>query len=194
MHFPKCAGSFTEKLLKRYFLEDPHISFDKIDPSNVIWHQNVAKREKTSNVDLSGKSVICNFRRLPYWIISRINFEASRSGVIVPREMYIEGRFFEMNGKESYADKYLARYTERKVDHWIRVEYLQEDFFHAFSNYLDVRTIINPSCFKETVNVSMGESSLGRWFNNKEITLLYASNPKWTELENELYGNLLNGN
>ena len=193
MHFPKCAGTFTVNLLKKYFLFDPKISFDPIDPANVIWHQTVAHREKRMQIDLSGKVIICNFRRLPNWIISRINFETARSGEAVPRNMYVEGRFFEMNGVRCYADKYIERYTERVVDHWIRVEFLETDFFNVFSNYLDVRTFVKSSDFNEKLNASECVTELDQWFNEEEIGCLYRSNPKWAQLEKKIYGSLLTG-
>lgn len=191
LHFPKSAGSFTENLLRKYFILDPEILFDSIDPNNVIWHQRIAQREKLLHVDLSGKSIICNFRRLPHWIISRVRFETARSGQSVPKEMYIEGRFLEVNGMESSAERLLERFTERKVSHWIRMEYIEMDFFKAFSNYLDVRTAVKSSDFTERINASEGILNLDKWLNEQEIGQLYESNPAWANLEMELYGNLL---
>jgi hypothetical protein len=191
LHFPKCAGSFTENTLKKYFHSDPNISFDPIDPLNVIWHQNIAQREKSQHIDLSGKSIICNFRRLPYWIISRIRYEAARSGQSVPREMYIEGEFFMVDGKKSSAEKVLEKFTEREVKHWIRVEYLETDFYQAFSNFLDVRTVVKSSDFNEKINAAESVSHLDKWLNENEIGQLYESNPKWACLEKKLYGSLL---
>jgi hypothetical protein len=192
-HFPKCAGTFTENLLRKYFQNDPTISFDPIDPSNIIWHQNVRQREKRLRTDLSRKEIISNFRRLPYWMISRIKYEAIRSGQIVQREMYVEGKFFEMNGDELFADKYIQRFTERKISHWIRVEYLEEDFYKAFSNYLDVRNIVKPTDFNEKINATKGVLNQDEWFNEDEIGRLYAANPEWADIERELYGSLLAG-
>lgn len=191
MHFPKCAGTFTENLLKKIFNEDSRIDFDPLNPENVIWHHNVAQREKLLNKSITGKDLICNFRRLPHWIISRITFESRRSDFHVSREMLAEGRFYEMNGSVSNADRYINIYTERYVKHWIRVEHLKEDFIAAFSNYLDVKSIEASSDFTEKINVTEGILPLSHWFNEKEIQQLYASNPRWAILEKELFGNLM---
>ena len=116
LHFPKCAGTFTEILLRKYFGDDKSISFDKIDPSNVIWHQNVSEREKMLNIDLSGKDILCNIRRLPFWIISRIRYERNRSGKFVTREMYNQGKFYTKKGEIISAECVLGRMTEKKFD------------------------------------------------------------------------------
>jgi hypothetical protein len=142
-------------------------------------------------VDLSSKAVICNFRRLPYWMESRIRYEAARSGQPVLREMYVQGRFFDAVGNESFADKTLYKFTERKVNHWIRMEYMIDDFYKAFSNYLDVRTVVKPSDFAEKLNVTEGDPHLDIWFTKSEIGQLYASNPGWAAVEKDLYGTLL---
>lgn len=191
MHFPKCAGTFMEKLLKKYYENDQSVKFDLTDPTDIIWHQNVIQREERMHVDLSGKSLICNFRRLPNWIVSRINYESARSAEIVPREMYVKGRFFEMSGNESFADKYVTRYTGRPVNHWIRVEHLEADFYNAFNPYLDVKAKVQSSDFKEKINVSKGVLNINQWFTDEELAILYRSSPKWAQLEMELYGDLL---
>ena len=191
LHFPKCAGTFTEKLIRKYFNSDPRIYFDPIDPKNVIWHQNLAQREKKSNIDFSDKAVICNFRRLPFWIISRIRYEEMRSGKTVPRKLIIEGRFYNENGTESKADKTLQKFTERKVDHWLRTEHLEVDFMNVFSKYLNVRPLISSADFTEMVNSTGKGSNIEGWFNRDELINLYRSNPSWSMLELELYGDLL---
>ena len=191
MHFPKCAGTFTENLLKKHFLDDPGVNFDKIDPTNIIWHQNIAQREKRTQTDLSDKAVICNFRRLPTWILSRVNYETARSGFVVPREMLIHGRFLEMNRNESYADKVLEKFTERTVHYWIRVEYLEADFIKAFGNFLDVGSCIHSSDFRERTNATEQVLNPVQWFTDDELKTIYGSNPRWSSLEKDLYGALL---
>jgi hypothetical protein len=80
LHFPKCAGTFTENIIRRLDANSGKIAFDPIDPAEIIWHQNVVERENITGEKLRDKVIISNFRRLPFWIISRIQFEANRSG------------------------------------------------------------------------------------------------------------------
>jgi len=190
LHFPKCAGTFTEKLLRKVALHDGTILFDPINPAKVIWHQNVQQRERVTGLSLSGRDVICNFRRLPHWMISRIQFENQRSGHVVLKDRYTLGFFLDQEGIEKHADMILERYTEKKVDHWIRVEYLSEDFFKIFSKYFAVDYEVVESFVKTKINTSGWDGDLSKWFGPEDLEMLYESCPKWTALEMELYGDL----
>jgi len=190
LHFPKCAGTFTESLLKQH-AEDMAIEFDPIDANNIIWHQNVSKREEVSKVDLGSKEIICNFRRLPSWIISRIMYEEKRSGNVAPKELYSIGNFLKASGEISNADTILRKYTTRKVSHWVRVEYLEEDFVKVFSKYIKFTPILDSSFFQKRVNTSGWGNDIHNWFNPSQLKKLYNSCPLWAEYEREIYGNLL---
>lgn len=191
LHFPKCAGTFTEKLLRQHVVEDVRIKFDPIDPDNIIWHQNVSKREEATKVDLSSKEIICNFRRLPSWIISRTVYEEKRSGNVAPKELYFTGNFLKVNGEQSNADNMIRRYTTRKVNHWIRVEYLEEDFINVFSKFIKFKLPIHSSCFNSKVNSTGWGNDIHNWFSHNDLIKLYNSCPLWTKFELEIYGNLL---
>lgn len=190
LHFPKCAGSFTEKIL-RELVNNDEIKFDPIDPKNVIWHQNVYQREQLLNIDLSSKDVICNFRRLPNWIISRIQYEEIRSGIVTSKELYTMGCFFEHNKLQSNAEAYLKLLTERKIHHWIRVENLEEDFINVFSKYIDFITVPDSSLFRQKFNSSSWGEDINKWFDYDDLVKLYTACPNWAKLEKKLYGNLL---
>ncbi len=191
VHFLKCAGTFTEQLLRRHYGDDPGIAFDLIGPPKKIWHDSVLQREKSTGIDLSQKQVICNIRRLPYWIISRVKYEEARSGHRATREMYTGGMVFGQDGTPYKANRLINFYTIRKVDHWIRVEYLAEDFYRCFGRYLDVDSRINGNEFATKINITAGDARLDTWFGEGDLEKLYASNCIWAKLEMELYGNLL---
>ena len=137
LHFPKCAGTFTENLLREIIPDDNGVQFDPIDPENVIWHHNVKEREKYLGYIIPARLIICNFRRLPDWIISRIKYEQNRSGQIVTKSMYLEGSFYERNGNVNTAERYLKKYANPAVTHWLRVEHLQCDFTRVFAGYIN---------------------------------------------------------
>jgi len=191
LHFPKCAGTFTERLLRKYYSSDPGISFDPIDPENVIWHHSIRGRKNYSGIDYSDRDIICNIRRLPFWIISRINFEKKRSGIDTPRSLYTSGKFINHKNSEKSADKLLSFFMIPPVKHWIRVENLESDFLNTFSNYLDVCSRVNNEDFSVKVNVSVPDPEIEKWFNNDELEDVYRYCPVWTQLERSLYGNLL---
>lgn len=190
LHFPKCAGTLMERVLRRSFGDDPTLRFDPLDPANVIWHQNVDQREATG-VDLGGKAIISGFRRLPAWVLSRIHFEKARSGAPLPDpDLYTAGRFFEEDGSEGSAEEYVRRFTTRPVDHWIRVEHLTDDFIQAFSPYLSVDTWTVRRRLRRRANRTWYRGALPRWFDQAGVDRLYESCPTWRALELSLYGDL----
>lgn len=191
LHFPKCAGSFTEKLLRNFLSSDPVYQFDPIDPANVIWHQDIKQREKYANISLSGKDVICNFRRLPFWMISRIVYEQNRSGHVTPKEMYRLGKFLEFDGRENHVDRYVVKYTKPGIKHWLRVEYLEQDFIEVFSKYFVFDPRIVSNSIKTKINASGWNGDINNWFDEEDLITLYKSCPKWTEIETNIYGNTL---
>lgn len=191
LHFPKCAGTFTEKLLKQVVPVGQLIEFDPIDPNNIIWHQNVPQREKMTKVDLSSKNIICNFRRLPGWIISRIIYEKERSGYVATKELYSVGNFLNENGVQRNADSIVRRYTTRRINHWIRTENIEEDFIRVFSKYIKFTPSLDSSDFQRRVNSSDWGNDIHHWFSGEDLIKLYNSCPVWSEFEREVYGNLL---
>lgn len=178
-------------ILFKYFSKNPEILFDKIDPAHMIWHENVPEREKRTGLNLQDKMVICNFRRLPSWIISRIQFEEKRSSQKTAREHYITGRFHEESGFLNCADYYVKKYTASPVRNWIRTEFIQEDFEDAFSPFLDLSRINLSGEFQRKSNVTSYERNLRKWFNREDLELLYSSCPLWRDLELRLYGDLI---
>ena len=206
LHFPKCAGTHTERVLRKYFykdtgitekilgkilIKDAGICFDTIDPSCVIWHESVPEREKRTGRNLEKKAIICNFRRLPSWIISRIQFEEKRSGTKTAKDEYSIGRFHEQNGAEDFADNYFKKYSSRPVTSWIRTEYIRDDFEEAFSPFLDLSPIDLSKEFRTTSNVTHYEKDLRQWFTPEDLEQLYSSCPLWRNQELTLYGDLI---
>ena len=59
LHFPKCAGTLVEKILRVAFGDDPTLEFDPLDPRHVIWHQDVDERQAATGRELGGKHIIC---------------------------------------------------------------------------------------------------------------------------------------
>ena len=191
LHFPKCAGTSTEFLLRKAIPPALEVQFDPIDPANVIWHHDIEQREKYLGNSLSGKDVICNFRRLPNWIISRIRYEQRRTGQIVLKEVYCKGNFFEQNGFENHADNYVRKYTKKEVTYWLRVEYLQEDFVNVFSKYFNLDNSYIAESFLKKKNSSDWDGDIYKWFEKDDLKTLYSSCPRWAALELEIFGNTL---
>src|SRR5436190_17091988 len=97
LHFPKCAGSKIEQLFGTYFSNEKSLVQDVIKPESdftVSWHDAVSDREaRDPTFKLGERFVICSFRKLPYWLESRYNFEAQRNPHLPHRpELLPEGK------------------------------------------------------------------------------------------------------
>ncbi len=190
VHIPKCGGTFVEKLIRHYFSAN-RLVFDAVGPDKpVIWHQPVWEREELLNCDLSSKTVVANFRRLPYWILSQINFERQLSQRPINREEYTQGRFYDLTGDLNQADRVVQHYQPDRIDRWIRQESMEQDFKRVFEDLLDISRI-DPAAWEFRFNQTNYNRNLAAWFTSDELTQLYQANPHWQSLEIQLYGNLL---
>ncbi len=194
LHFPKCAGTEIENILRRHFNEDKNFHFDEIDPRNVIWHQNIDERKRLDpGFDISGRDVICAFRRLPHWLLSRVHFEKGRNPeIVVTREMFVRGQFFENANLVIAADYYAKKYTTVPVNRWIRTEHARSDFEAVFSEYLDLSNInLDKEMQKKNANRFGYINDIEFYFTSGELKNLYDMNPVWRDLEREVYGDIL---
>jgi hypothetical protein len=191
LHFPKCAGTETEQILRRHFGDDGSIRFDPIDKWNVIWHHSIPfRREYDRTFEVGGRAVICNVRRLPGWLLSRVHDEKARSPhLVVTREMFALGRFYRLDGQVMCADDLMQRYTAHPVAHWIRTEHFAEDFSSVFSRYLDLSGVDLAS---ESKRANPNPMNYIRdpefWFTPDELAALYRANPVWAAIERQVYG------
>ena len=115
LHLSRCAGSKTEILFSEYFSDVENLHLDstvsKID-TDAFWHDSVLERELRDPLfQLGTREIICNFRRLKPWLISRYNFMARfRPDFDLKPELLLEGRYVINERILSYADLELSRY------------------------------------------------------------------------------------
>lgn len=198
LHFGKCAGSATEKILRHEFRRDPSVIFDDVGPDKpVIWHQTLAQRRQLDpSFDPGNRRIVANIRRLPYWLLSRVHFEVQRSGPAgaVPREALLRGDFLQKRNptdkaptKLIRADKALSSFAAEVTD-WVRSEELVPDL----TRILGIRADSAPAR-GEKVNVGQIEyiRDIRFWFTPEEIAGIYAHNPLWADLECKVYGDVL---
>lgn len=190
LHFPKCAGTAVEAALRVLLADRPGIHFDELNPSNVIWHQPAAVRQRHDpSFHLGDRQVICCIRRLPTWLLSRVHYEVARSPDRTPtREMLLKGLLYEQDGKLNPADEYIVYYTKPRVDTWVRTEFLAQDLATAFA--LDKALVERTLTISNTAVIPYIKS-LSFWFTEEELRSLYEANPLWARLEQKLYGSLL---
>ena len=188
LHFPKTAGTATERLLRHFFSARTDVKFDILGVRPVTWHQTIEQRTQIDPAfSITDRTVICGFRRLPAWLMSRTTYEASRAPYrIATRAMIESGQFFENDGTVNHADAYLRNYSRPRVDAWLRSEHLAVDIAKAFGlPESDIRTHLKVANRSEKVD------DPAFWFTQQQIAALYAQNPLWAALERELYGDLV---
>lgn len=198
LHFPKCAGSAAEKILRDIYGSDPTVRFDDVGPGKpVIWHQSIKQRMALDpEFEPSGRRVVANIRRLPNWILSRIHFEVQRSGLdgSVSRNALVQGRFRNRHkpGNSKLmrlvsADEQLMQFAPAVTD-WVRSEELIPDLARTLG--FDSAKVAER---RERVNAGRIEyiRDLSFWFTPRELDRLYQSNPAWAELERKVYGDLV---
>ena len=163
LHFPKCAGTKVEQLFKKYFYKREGLFQDAVglanDPS-IAWHDSIADREaRDPGFSLGTRTVICSFRKLPFWLESRYNFEAQRSPDLSHRpDLLLEGKFLEADGFENHADNYVKKYLPQHIlesgnVRFLRTEFFESDFKSIFGDFLDISQILDGE-FKRKVNAS----------------------------------------
>jgi hypothetical protein len=193
LHFPKTAGTETEAILRRNFGADPALAFDAIDPNDVIWHDWIAaRRQREPGFEVGGRQVICNIRRLPEWLLSRVHGGVARTpGLKVTRAMFIQGRFLRHDGVELAADDLMRRYTAHPVAHWIRTEHFADDFKAAFGPFLRLDRV-DLAAEQSRRNAARIDyiRDIDFYFTRGELRQLYRANPVWAALEQAVYGTL----
>jgi len=203
LHFPKCAGTRIETIFQRYFTDDHQIHQDPVgldlDPT-IGWHDSIQKRiKKNPEFSLGNRVVICSFRRLPGWLISRYNFEVRRSPELPHKSSdLLVGNFLEQNGMKQHADAYIDRYltpllAEQRKIKYLRVEHFRTDFITIFKEFINVSRIP----FEEfdqyenkTLNI-LPDELLMKISEEKEV--IYSHCPKWRHIEQLAYPQALSG-
>ena len=193
MHFPKTGGHTVASAIREAARSRGERLLDTRDPDH--WHDSVEERlREDRSFDPSDKVVISGFRRLPWWILSRVHYEAARPPHrCASRAMLCRGEYYEQDGSVNQADAQVARLAGHPVERWIRLEHLAEDFVAQFEGLLGppvrraarrLRKVVNPTALDYL-------KSLEFYFTATELEGLYAANPAWAEMERQVYGDLL---
>lgn len=194
-HFPKTGGHAVEAAIRAAARGREDIVFDRRGADEHRWHDSVTERaEKERSFDPAGRIVLSGFRRLPWWILSRVHFEAARPPHrMATREMICRGAFFEQDGRISTADAVVARLDRHRIDGWVRLEHLAEDFVDRFEGLLGPRVRFAAHKLKKIVNPTTLDyvKELSFHFTPAELAGLYAANPQWAAREREVYGDLI---
>lgn len=197
LHFPKCAGTKTEEIFRNYYSDRSDIHQDVVDPvldPSISWHDSLSQRIRTSaDFRFDNQVVICNFRQLVPWLISRYNYEVTRSPHLPhDPEALLEGKFLENSGVPSSADDVALLYLPEEIVfspaiRIVRNEYFKQDFISAFSPFIDT-DIIPDVVFAEKSNAS--ENHLPANIIDKlywQYDQVLESCPHWRRIEKLFY-------
>jgi len=188
LHFPKTGGTALEAAIKKL---RPDAVADPRDYKNVIWHDGIARRSRRDpGFDPAGKRILCGFRRLPHWLLSRVHYEAARSRGIAPpaRELLLAGRFHNAAGGVQHADVIVGEFATPAPDFWLRPENLKDDLAAALD--VPLADVVAALTRNNEARIDYIRD-MGFWFTSAELRGLYSANPLWASIEEKTYGSLL---
>jgi len=195
LHFPKTGGHTVAAAIEAAAGGRRGLRFDDERADADGWHDSLAQRmRRDASFDPAGKLVISGVRRLPWWLLSWVHYEASRPPFhCVSREMLCRGEFYENNGQVNHADAHMTQFCGQPVDRWVRLEHLAEDFVGHFEALLGPRVRTAARKLRKAVNATRLDyvKSLGFYFTPKELDGLYKANPAWAAMEERIYGDIL---
>ena len=130
-HIPKTGGCTTLALFEMF----PEL-LEHTDPSNSnAKHSLFRDRED----EIGGKLLVSTIRRLPDWMLDRAMHE-TLEGVwpdYKPRPMRSPHNICQTQFAEGWIS-YMTDFGRLKIDRWLRLEYLREDFLALVSEFMEV--------------------------------------------------------
>jgi hypothetical protein len=195
-HFGKTGGSSILEMFKLLSIDliyDDHESNKK----HFSFTQKQEEINLSESIDplLKGfnkKDKLLGFRRLPYYLVSNADFKAKNQNLFLPLEKLKEGFCIFQNSNLHHADYLLSVHSISQVKHFIRTEYVAEDFIKTLSQYTDIDSetrnqilLIREGSFNNT------ENKVNNLFSKEDLVQIYNACPIWTEYEEKLYGSLL---
>jgi hypothetical protein len=181
-HLPKTGGMATAELFRLFPELIVHGDFEEDNTKHTLF----SEREEM----VAGKTLAMNFRRLPFWVLSRAQHVA-RWGVH-PDYQPIPMASSEELANSDWPDDRLELYTAGgrfAIDRWLRMERLAEDFLEFVSGFTDVSEERREAVLSvPSVNAHEYDHDLVSWFTAEQIDRMYERNPRWAEVEVALYG------
>lgn len=169
LHLPHCRGGVTDAALRTRWGADTRFLFDRVSPANASCHDTIADRQRRDpGFALAGRKLVCNIARLPVWTAERRRWSAT-VGHLSPVAL----------DHLPPPDAILRRYDTPSVDAWVRAEHLAGDLDAVFG--------VDPAAAD---GARAPAPAADAPFTADELEMLYAANPRWSELELRLYGAL----
>lgn len=201
-HIPKTGGDALFKYFEIFkfklttgFYHHPNQWFEKHEPFKT-----------RKDYELDGKMLVLNIRRLPNWIVSMEHQNiANRSTNIKSIHATPNGEILPMawpftmprSGEElcysTEGDNFLKAFMDNgnfKIDYFLRMEHLQQDFLKFISKFIIPSDIMIQQVMGTDTYKSLDyNKDLSLWFTPNQIKTLYENNPIWAEVEARYYKN-----
>lgn len=182
-HIPKTGGDSTLAL------------FRQVKGATLTFLEDERKHDSFRRQGVSGVRRIANMRRLPLFVRSWASHYGqhgkwNRQNIDQPftREQLVAGKLWWLEPYTTrwrlvHLDTVIADYYEiESVDEWLRLENLFADFQRIVGSYVDV------SAVRASHWENRGAYRRDRWFSREEVRRIYDSCPRWTALEERIYG------
>lgn len=184
-HLPKTGGDTTRTLFESFPGLVLFADAGDVNAKHTTFHE----RRGT----VRGKLLAMNLRRLPAWVLSRAHHVA-RDGVwpdFAPLPMPSVAEL----AQSTLPDERLEHFAFRgplRVERWLRVEHLREDFLALVAELTEV----TPAQARRVrdlpaLDVAVYDREPRNWFSEEQLARMYDRNPRWAALERELYGELI---
>lgn len=191
LHFGKTAGTTTRQTLRGMFPESTGPTDD-----NPAKHANLADARSLGWPIPDDLPVAVGFRSLRYWAQSHLIQQFGSSIDERAKQDTVQGKL--VISPESAAlklglfkgvatlDDLLGYYIDGIAPHFIRAEYLRQDFQRFFES---AGLIIDPDALNalEVRKNTRRDGLTHDIFSTAETAQLYASCPRWSEIEHRLY-------
>ena len=191
-HLPKTAGTTTDQLFEASGI---HLSW-KDSQSSYLKHLPPRDHPNCELIPFAGKQPVVNFRRLPFWLVSNYQHKIQRMGLQLSIDPMKRGLFWrDRDNQWLPADWWIYRLGIDTSWSFLRVESLKLDFLACLASF---EPISLRKQFKVRLVSSRNKSkynrTLAKWFDSQDLSRIYEANPLWTNLEQQVYGSLLDIN
>jgi len=190
MHLPKTGGTSMNRLIRDLQIPQVIVDEDQYDHK----HDSISLREKQSGWKAGTRQRFITARRLSAWLISDwqhkrrhmgvpdLDFEPVRSGLFYS---------FRLGGTWVAADWWLQYFEVNADVQALRLEHLSEDLNDYLLPLLPEGTpkfMFLPRENAKPDHLNEGEPC----FTTEDLKRIFLINPKWSEWEQQVYGNILN--
>ena len=159
-------------------------------------HETFLQKEMLLGYDLTReRKRILNIRRLPTWALSFVHQKQRESGRPVDFERLRRGLVFDHyqdndKTKPVYLtiDTVLSTQICGRVDHWLRLECLADDFISTMSEFVSISWLKKQRIRRVRRNVNTTYDRDPRaYFADSQLEDLYRACPLWSSIERQVY-------